>query len=66
MVPKYPEVEVQLSGADGNVFNILGLTKRALRKAGVPQAEVDEYFREATQGDYDHALQTTMRWVDVV
>jgi len=25
---------------------------------------VEEYFAEATSGDYDHLLQATMCWVD--
>jgi hypothetical protein len=62
--PRYPDVQVQLSGQDGNAFAILGRTASALRRAGIPQEEIDEYFAEATGGDYDHLLQTTMRWVD--
>ena len=62
--PRYPDVQVPLSGEDGNAFAILGRTAGALRRAGVPQQEIDDYFTEATSGDYDHLLQTTMRWVD--
>jgi hypothetical protein len=62
--PRYPDVQVQLTGEDGNAFAILGRTAGALRRAGVPQAEIDEYLAEATGGDYDHLLQTTMGWVD--
>ena len=62
--PRHPEVQVQLSGQDGNAFAILGRTAAALRAAGVPQDEIDAFFAEATSGDYDHLLQTTMAWVD--
>jgi hypothetical protein len=62
--PRYPEVQVQLSGQDGNAFAILGRTTAALRHAGMPQEEIDAYFAEATSGDYDHLLHTTMAWVD--
>jgi Domain of unknown function (DUF4314) len=62
--PRYPEVQVQLSGQDGNAFAILGRTTAALRHAGVPQEEIDAYFAEATSGDYGHLLHTTMAWVD--
>ena len=55
---------MQLSGEDGNAFAILGRTAAALRAAGVPSEEIDAYFAEATSGDYDHLLQTTMAWVD--
>ena len=61
--PRYPEVQVQLSGEDGNAFAILGRTAAALRAAGVPSEEIDAFFAEATSGDYDHLLQTAMRWV---
>jgi hypothetical protein len=64
--PKYPDVEVRLLGHDSNAFAILGTTRRALKQAGVEQSEIDAYFAEATSGDYDHLLQTTMRWVEVV
>jgi Domain of unknown function (DUF4314) len=62
--PRYPDIQVQLSGGDGNAFAILGRTAGALRAAGVPQEEIDAYFAEATSGDYDHLLHTTMAWVD--
>jgi len=64
--PRYPEVQVQLSGEDGNAFAILGRTTAALRAAGVPSEEIDAYFAEATSGDYDHLLHTTMAWVNGV
>jgi hypothetical protein len=57
--PRYPEVQVQLSGEDGNAFAILGRTTAALRAAGVSSEEIDAFFAEATSGDYDHLLQTT-------
>jgi hypothetical protein len=62
--PRYPDIFVQLTGEDGNAFAILGRTTRALRQAGLDQDEIDQYHAEATSGDYDHLLQTTMRWVD--
>jgi len=62
---KYPDVEVQLSGEDGNAFNLVGLVLRALRSAGVDKAERDVFVAEATSGDYDHLLRTCMEWVNV-
>ena len=47
-VPRYPDIQVQLSGEDGNAFDILGRTTAALRHAGVPQDEIDAYFAKAT------------------
>jgi hypothetical protein len=62
---KYPEVKVKLVGQDGNAFAIMGRVMSELKKAGVPKAEIDEYFKESTSGDYNHLLQTAMRWVSV-
>jgi hypothetical protein len=65
MSVKYPEVEVNLIGEDGNAFAILGRVSNALKRAGVAKNECDAYFTEATAGDYDHLLRTTMSWVSV-
>lgn len=60
---KYPEVEVDLVGEDGNAFSILGRVQKAMRRAGVPGGEIEAYLQEATSGDYDHLLVTTCEWV---
>ncbi len=65
VVPKHPDVVVQLTGEDGNAFGIVGRVRKALRRAGVPQDEVNEFMDEAMSGDYGHLLKTTMRWVSV-
>jgi hypothetical protein len=65
METKYPEVEVELTGQDGNAFAIMGRVAGALKKAGVPKEEVAEYMKESMSGDYDNLLQTAMRWVSV-
>jgi len=62
---KYPNIEVELSGGDGNAFFILGTVRKALKRGGVPSEEIDNFTAEATDGDYDHLLQTCMRWVEV-
>lgn len=63
--PKYPYITVRLTEEDGNSFAILGSVRRAMRRAGVAEAEIGTFSTEATSGDYDHLLQTCMRWVDV-
>lgn len=34
-MPKYPNIEVQLTGQDGNAFYIIGTCLQAMRRAGV-------------------------------
>lgn len=63
--PKYPNVTVPLSAASGNSFDILTAVRLALRRAKVPQTEIALFTDEATTGDYDHLLQTCMKWVNV-
>ena len=66
MDPKFPEIEVTLTGADGNAFAILGTVKKALKESGmVTPEEIKAFMDEATSGDYDHLLQTCMFWVTV-
>lgn len=62
---KYPDVHVQLSGNNGNAFSIMGAVGQALRRHGVSDAEIKEYTEESMSGDYDHLLQTAMKWVSV-
>lgn len=62
---KYPDIKVRLIGEDGNGFVIVGRVMRALRRAGLSDEVIEEYREDATSGDYDHLLQTTMRWVEV-
>lgn len=63
--PKYPDVIVELTGNDGNAFAVLGRVQRALRKAGVDKHEIDEFWNQATSGDYNKLLVTCMEWVTV-
>ncbi len=65
MEPKYPQVKVQLVGQDGNAFAILGAVRRAMKRAGLTAAQIEEFQAEATSGDYDHLLQTAMKYVEV-
>jgi hypothetical protein len=52
-----------LVGVNGNVFSIIGHTKRALKRAGNPQLVLDTYTECAMSGDYDHAVATSMDFI---
>jgi hypothetical protein len=62
--PKY-DVDVQLSGRDGNAFAVLGAVRQAMRRADVPNDEIEAFTNEAMSGDYDHLLRTAMAYVRV-
>jgi hypothetical protein len=61
--PKYPAIVVPLVGEDGNAVAIMGRVSNAMRKAGVPQEEINQYLDESMSGDYDNLLRTAIKWV---
>ena len=61
---KFPEITVQLSEMDGNVFSIIGRTCRAMQRGGVSAEDIEAFKEDAKSGDYDHALQTVMKTVE--
>ena len=63
---KYPEIEVQLTGNDGNAFAIMGVVRQALKQADVSKDEVAEYTKQSMSGDYDNLLRVAMSWVTVL
>ena len=65
MTPKYPDITVTLTGEDGNAFAILGQCRKAARNAGLSEEEIADFETEATAGDYNHLLQTAMRWFKI-
>lgn len=65
MEPKYENITVNLSDRDGNAMAVMAAVTQALRRAGVSEEERNAYFKEATSGDYDNVLATSLRWVNV-
>ena len=55
----------KLTGQDGNVFNIIGLVKSALNKAGL-KIEAEEFQDKAlSASSYDEVLQLCHEYVKV-
>ena len=65
MEPKYPEIEVQLTGEDGNAFRIISHTLRMMKRGGVPKEDQDAFQKEAMSGDYANVLNTVAKYVHV-
>ena len=62
---KYPGIEVQLIGEDGNAFFIVGRVIRAMKREGVPMEVLNEFRAEALSGDYNHVLNTVQKYVTI-
>ena len=59
------DIEVQLTGTDGNAFALLSKVKRALRENG-RQDLVDPFLKDAMSGDYQNLLRVCTRYVIVL
>ena len=57
-------IKVRIIGADGNVYNLFGICRRALRRARKIELW-DEFYKEATSGDYNHALATIADYFEI-
>lgn len=60
------DIDVQLTGTDGNAFAIMGTVVDALRDAGATREQITEYREQSMSGDYDNLLRTAMEWVNVL
>ena len=59
--------ECKLIGEDGNVFNLMGLASRTLKKAEMSGKAKEMCNRITVEAeDYDHALRIIMEYVEVV
>lgn len=54
------KVKMDLNGIDGNAYVVMGKFKRAARKQGFSEEQVDKVIEECKSGDYDHLIQTIM------
>lgn len=63
--PRYPDIDVQLTGKDSNAGAIVGAVAEALREDGVSREEVNKFRFQAYSGDYNYLLRTCMEWVNV-
>jgi hypothetical protein len=53
------------SYANGNVFNLMGIAKKALRSAGLHEEATEMLARVQASGSYDEALAIMNEYVDV-
>ena len=61
---KYPQIVVRLVGEDGNSFAIMGRVAKALKRGGVKQPEVNEFYAECQASHNQTALLiVVMKWV---
>jgi hypothetical protein len=65
MTVKHPEIRVRLAGP-ANDFCILDYVTKALRKAGVPAEEIDQFCDQALAATENDLLPICRQWVTLV
>ena len=55
---------INIDEVDGNAFAVLATVQKALKKAGADEEHVRHYLEDAKDGDYDHLLQTSMKYIN--
>lgn len=55
----------ELIGQDGNVFNLIGLASRALKRAGLNEQATEMCKKTFQAGSYDEALSIISDYVEV-
>ena len=57
--------KAKLIGANGNVFNLIGIASRSLKRAGQNDKATEMSKRVMSSGSYDEALSIIMEYVEV-
>ena len=57
--------KAKLIGADGNVFNLIGIASRSLKRAGQNDKATEMSKRVMSSGSYEEALSIIMEYVEV-
>lgn len=57
--------DLELVGEDGNAWAIMGNARLAASQAKWSKEKIDFVLKEAMDGDYDHLLQTMMKYFEV-
>jgi hypothetical protein len=55
----------KMLGENGNVFNLIGIARRALRDAGMTEQAKEMQERVLAAKSYDEALQIMMEYVEI-
>lgn len=57
--------KAKLIGANGNIFNLMGIASRSLKAAGQSDKATEMSQRVMSSGSYDKALSIIMEYVEV-
>ncbi|MBA8878291.1 hypothetical protein [Phyllobacterium myrsinacearum] len=61
----YDHVNVKLTETDSDAMSLMARVSKSLRQGGVEKRAIDKVINEALSGNYDKALATIMKYVNV-
>lgn len=64
MVKENPKVSLDFYSVEANAYAILGRFDREARRSGWSEEDIKKVITEAKRGDYDHLIQTIMRYCE--
>lgn len=59
-------MKYSLIGVDGNAFCVMGYVRKAMKREGFSEKEIDDYTEDAKSSDYNHLLAVSVAMVDKV
>ncbi len=65
MTERKTDLEVQVTGEDGNVFNIVGIVSKQLRRNGYTEYSNEVFTHMKQCGSYDEVLQMLQEYVEL-
>ena len=54
-----------MKNGDGNAYSIMDRVTKAIKKEGAKDVDIQKYRMEATCGDYQNLLTTSMDWLEM-
>ena len=64
-IQSQPRAKCPLIGADGNIFNLLGMASRTLRENGMREQAKEMQSRVTASGSYSEALNILGEYVEI-
>lgn len=66
MTEKFIKPKSPIVGADGNIFNLIGIASRSLKKEGYYEEANEMSSRVMSSNSYDEALSIILEYIDPV
>lgn len=63
-IQKNKRSKCPIIGADGNIFNVMGIASKTLKRSGMPEEAREMCSRVTSSGSYEKALGSIMEYVD--